>query len=38
MPVSKTRAREMQIPLHVGVVGTVFTEPLEVLGREIECF
>lgn len=38
MPVSRTRAREMKITLHEGIVGMVFTEPLEVVGREIECF
>lgn len=38
MPVPKTKAREMQIALHVGVVGMAFTEPLEVVGRELECF
>lgn len=35
---SRTRAREIQVALHVGVVGMVFTETLEVVGREIECF
>lgn len=35
---SVSRAREMQIALHMGVVGTVFTEPLEMVQREIECF
>lgn len=38
MPVSRTWAREMQIALHMGVVRTVFTEPLVVVHREIECF
>lgn len=36
MPVSRTRAGEMKIALRGGVVEMVFTEPLEVVGRDIE--